>query len=273
MRSLINFLLKFNNLIIFIILEGVSLFLLVNGNNYHNTRFITGLRGLTTGIDSKISNARSYFHLREINQELAEENIDLKNRLDHYARKEDSVFFGVSDSVFKQQYQHTSAVVIENSINKQKNFFTINKGKRQGIRIDMAVTSKDGVAGMIVGVSDNFSVAMSLLNLDFKLSSRMKSNGYFGSLVWNGRDPHEAALNDIPQHVAVSIGDTVETTGYSAIFPEGLKVGVVSDYQKPGGDFYKITVRLFTDFRKLHFVDVIGNLKKTELLELQNQYQ
>ncbi|HKK42641.1 MAG TPA: rod shape-determining protein MreC, partial [Bacteroidales bacterium] len=171
------------------------------------------------------------------------------------------------------QYQHTSAVVIENSINKQKNFFTLNKGRKQGIHADMAVISEDGVAGMIVGVSDNFSVAMSLLNLDFKLSSRMKSNGYFGSLTWDGKNPHEAILNDIPQHVTVSIGDTVETTGYSAIFPEGIKIGVVKSYKRPGGDFYKITVRLFTDFRKLHFVDVIGNLKKTELLELQNQYQ
>lgn len=273
MRSLLNFLLKFNNLIIFIILEGVSLFLLANGNNYHNTRFVTGLRGLTTGIDRRISTARSYFHLREENQQLADENIDLRNRLEHYAREENSVFFWVSDSVYKQQYQHTSAVVIENSINKQKNFFTLNKGKRQGIRPDMAVISEDGVAGMIVGVSNNFSVAMSLLNLDFKLSSRMKSNGYFGSLTWDGKNPHEAILNDIPQHVTVSIGDTVETTGYSAIFPEGIKIGVVSSYKKPGGDFYRITVRLFTDFRKLHFVDVIGNLKKGELLELQNQYQ
>ncbi len=89
---------------------------------------MVGLRGLTMGLDTRISNARSYFHLREINASLAEENIDLKNRLDHYLRENNPVFFSEYDSVYKQQYEHTSAVVIENSINKQKNFFTLNKG-------------------------------------------------------------------------------------------------------------------------------------------------
>ena len=126
----------------------------------------------------------------------------------------------------------------------------------------MAVTSGDGVAGVIVGCSENYSVAMSLLNLDFKLSARIKSNGYFGSLSWDGRDYRHAVLNEIPQHVTVNVGDTIETTGYSAIFPEGILVGTVSDFEKTGGDFYKIKVSLMTDFRKLHFVDVIGNMKK-----------
>ena len=132
----------------------------------------------------------------------------------------------------------------------------------------MAVTS-EGVAGVIVGCSENYSVAMSLLNLDFKLSVRLKSNGYFGSLSWDGRDYRHAILSEIPQHVSVNVGDTVETTGYSAIFPEGLMIGTVSDFEKMGGDFYKINVPLTTDFKKLHFVDVIGNLKKTEQLELE----
>ncbi len=273
MRNLLNFLVKFNNLIIFLFLGGLSIFILATGSDYHNSRFVVGLRGLTSGIDKRMSNARSYFHLREINQSLAEENIDLKNRLDDYIREENPVFFSEYDSAYRQQYEHTSAVVIENSINKQKNFFTINKGRLQGVKPDMAVISGDAVAGLIVGSSDNFSVAMSLLNLDFKLSTRLKSNGYFGSLTWDGKNPNRAVLNDIPQHVSVSIGDTLETTGYSAIFPEGMRVGTVSDFKKSGGDFYKITVTLFTDFRKLHFVEVIANMKKTELQELQNQYQ
>ena len=91
---------------------------------------------------------------------------------------------------------------------------------------------------------------MSLLNLDFRLSARMKSNGYFGSLSWDGRDYRYAILNEIPQHVNINIGDTVETTSYSAIFPEGILVGVVSDFEKTGGDFYKIRVITFNRFQK-----------------------
>jgi rod shape-determining protein MreC len=114
---------------------------------------------------------------------------------------------------------------------------------------------------------------MSLLNLDFKVSARIKSNGYFGSLNWDGRDYRYAILSEIPQHVSVNVGDTIETTGYSAIFPEGVMVGTVSDFEKRGGDFYKITISLMTDFKKLHFVDIIGNMKKTERLELEKLFQ
>jgi rod shape-determining protein MreC len=137
----------------------------------------------------------------------------------------------------------------------------------------MAVTSGMNVAGVIVGCSDNFSVAISLLNIDFRLSARIKSNGYFGSLSWDGRNYRYALLNEIPQHINVNKGDTVETTGYSAIFPEGILIGTVSDFKKSGSDFYKITIELFTDFKKLHYVNVIGNMKRTEQLELENQIQ
>jgi Cell shape-determining protein len=273
MRNLLNFLARYNNLIIFLILEGIAFYLLSTGNSYHNSRLVNGVRGITRGIEEKINHTRSYLSLRFINETLAAENVTLRNTIAKLARRENSLFFSVNDSVNKQQYLHTSAEVIENSINRQKNFFTINKGESQGIKVDMAVISENSVAGVIVGCSKNYSVVMSLLNFNFKLSARIKSNGYFGSLSWDGRDYRYAVLSEIPQHVLVNVGDTIETTGYSAIFPEGAMVGTVSDYEKFGGDFYKITVLVATDFKKLHFVDVIGNMKKTEQLELEKLFQ
>jgi rod shape-determining protein MreC len=273
MRNLLNFLARYNNLIIFLVLEGIAFYLISSGNSYQNSRILNGFRGLTRGFEQRIYNTRSYLSLHEINERLSSENVVLKNKLGQLTKKENSVFTSVQDSIYKQQYQHTSAEVIDNSINKQKNFFTINKGEDQGIKVDMAVVSPDGVAGVIVGCSKNYSVAMSLLNLDFKLSARIKSNGYYGSLSWDGRDYRYAILNEIPQHVNVSIGDTIEATGFSAIFPEGVAIGIVNDYEKKGGDFYKIKVSIMTDFKKLHFVDVIGNMKKKEILELEKLHQ
>jgi rod shape-determining protein MreC len=273
MRNLLNFLARYNNLIIFLLLEGIAFYMLANRNSYHNSRLVNGVRGITRGIEKKIYNAKSYLSLHEINESLAAENVALKNSITHLVRKENSVFFSVNDSIFKQQYLHTSGEVIENSINRQKNFFTINKGEDQGIKVDMSVVSANSVAGVVVGCSKNYSVVMSLLNLDFKLSARIKSNGYFGSLSWDGRDYRYAVLSEIPQHVLVNVGDTIETTGYSAIFPEGVMVGTVRDYEKYGGDFYKISVALTTDFKKLHFVDVIGNLKRTEQLQLEKIFK
>ncbi|MCX6326042.1 MAG: rod shape-determining protein MreC [Bacteroidia bacterium] len=273
MRSLLNFLARYDNLIIFLILEGITIYLLASGNNYQNTRVVNGIRSLTHGIEEKINNTRTYLNLREINENLAAENIALRNSIGRLVKRENSLFFSVSDSIYRQQYLHTPAEVIDNSINRQKNFFTLNKGRSQGVEVEMAVTSGESVAGVIVGCSENFSVAMSLLNIDFRLSARIKSNGYFGSLSWDGRDYRNAVLSEIPQHVTVNVGDTIETTGYSAIFPEGIMIGTVSDYEKKGGDFYIIAVTMQTDFKKIHFVDIIGNMKKTEQLDLEKLFQ
>lgn len=273
MRNLLNFIAKYNNVIIFLILEGIAFSLITSGNNYHNARFIKGIRGITTGIDRSISRTRSYFSLRETEEKLAEENALLRNRLEQMGKKESNLFFPVTDSVYKQKYIWSAAGVINNSINRQNNYFTLNKGYNQNLATDMAVISDDGVAGIIIGCSSNYSVAMSLLNIDFRLSARIRSNGYFGSLSWDGRDYKYAVLTEIPQHVNVNEGDTVETTGYSAVFPEGLMVGIISDIEKSGSDFYKISVLLKCDFKKLQHVSVIANLQKTEQQNLETQFQ
>lgn len=273
MRSLLNFLAKYNNLIIFIFLEGICFYYLATRNNYHNTRVMFAFRGLIQGFEARVNDARTYLSLKEINRDLAAENVALKNSLQKYLVQDTTGFIAVSDTIFTQQYVHTSAAVVENSTNKQKNFFTISKGKNDGIETDMSVVSSDGVAGVIIGVSNNYSIAMSVLNLDFKLSARLRKSDYFGSLNWDGRNYRYALLNEIPQHVPVNVGDTIETTGYSAVFPEGLMIGIISEIEKHGGDFYRIRVELSTDFRKLRYVDVIGNIRKKEQIELQNQFQ
>jgi len=273
MRNLLNFLARYNNLILFLLFEGIALYLVVTGNNYHNSRVIRGVRGITTVIEEKISNTKRYLNLHEINTNLAMENVTLRNSIERIIKKENQLFFSVSDSIRQQQYIYTTGKIVNNSVNKQKNFFTLSKGKKQGVNIDMAVVSPEGVAGIIVGSSDNFSVGMSLLNIDFRLSCRMKSRGYFGSLTWDGKDYRYAVLNEIPQHVTVNVGDTIETTSFSAIFPEGIMVGTVSDFEKTGGDFYKIRILLSTDFKKLNYISIIGNLKKTEQQDLEKMYQ
>jgi rod shape-determining protein MreC len=273
MRNLLNFLARYNNLIFFLFLEGIAVYLVVTGNSYQNLRVLKGVRLTTISVEKKISNTRSYLNLRDINSKIAQENVNLTNRMERMRTGQDQHFFSVSDTILHQQYVYTSAELVNNSTNRQKNFFTLGKGRKQGVDIDMAVTSPEGAAGIIVSCSENFSIAMSLINLDFRLSVRMKSTGYFGSLSWDGRDYRYATLNEIPQHVIINKGDTVQTTGYSAIFPEGILIGTVSDFEKAGGDFYKIRVLLATDFKRLNYVSVIGNLRRNEQKEIEKTFQ
>lgn len=273
MRNLLNFLAKYNHLFTFLILEVIALHLLTNGNSYHNTRIVKGTRSITLRWEKRITNFNSYFQLREINKRLLEQNTMLAGNLERLERKVDTTFSTIFDEKYSQQYTYTAAEVVKNSVSRQKNFFTLDKGEKQGISVDMAVISLNCAAGIIVGVSENYSVAMSLLNLDCRLSARIKTNGYFGSLTWDGREYDHVILSEIPQHVTFGIGDTVETTGYSTIFPEGILIGTISDFEKSGSDFYRIKVSLATDFRKLYFVNVVGNLKKKEQLELEKSFQ
>jgi rod shape-determining protein MreC len=273
MRNLLNFLARYNNLILFILLEGIAVYLIVTGNNYHNSRFVKGVRGITLAAEREITDAKNYLHLKKINSGLAAENTALRNRIERLIKRDTVLFFSVEDTVQHQQYDYTSAELTNNYVNRQKNFFTLDKGRKQGIGPGMAVISPDGVAGMIVGSSENYSVAMSLINIDFRLSSRIRPGGYFGSLSWDGRDYRYAVLNEIPQHVSITVGDTVETTSYSAIFPGGIMVGVISEYEKSGSDFYNIRVRLSTNFRNLSHVSIITNLNKDEQLKLENLNQ
>jgi rod shape-determining protein MreC len=272
MKNLLNFIARYHNFIIFLFLETLAIYLLATNNSYHNTQIVKAINGLTYGLEKKITNVRAYLRLNEMNASLALENSSLKNELEKLRKTNSSIFLPVTDSLRRQQYNYITAKIVNNSTNKQKNYITIDKGKLHGINAEMAVTGPSGVAGIIVGSSDNYAVAMSLLNLDFRLSARIRRNGYFGSLSWDGHNYQYAILNDIPNHINIVVGDTIETTNFSAIFPESLLVGTISEYEKTEGDFYTITVKLATDFKNLEYVNIIGNLKRTEQQELENIY-
>ena len=135
----------------------------------------------------------------------------------------------------------------------------------------MGVISSQGIVGVIRGASEQFSTVISLLNSELRVSAKLQGSGYYGPLNWNGGDYRYATLRDIPLHASVNQGDTVVTSGYSAIFPEGILIGFVDGYQEKGGRFYEVEVNLSTDFKKLNHVYIVKNLLKQEQDQLENQ--
>ncbi len=121
------------------------------------------------------------------------------------------------------------------------------------------------------GVSQNFATVISLLNLDFKISAKVQKNGYFGSLSWDGKDYQTAILNEIPLHADIQVGDTIITSGFSSIYPEGVLIGYIDHFEEKSGSFYTIYVKLSTEFKKLNNVNIIGNLTQKEKLKLEQQ--
>ncbi len=271
MRSLLNFLLRIHFLLLFILIEIFSITLLVNNNNFHKARFVNFTRQLAGNFYTKTSNFKQYLSLTEENKRLAEENNRLLNIIESTYKSDEIFFRSVNDTIYNQRYQYTPARIINNSINKKHNFLTLNKGSLQGLRSEMAVVADGSIVGVIKGVSKNYATVISLLNLDLRISSKVKKNGYFGSLNWSGEDYQTAVLREIPLHADIQLGDTIITSGYSSIFPEGILIGFISDFEEKSGSFYEIEVRLSTDFKKLSNVNVIGNLLQTEKIELEKQ--
>jgi rod shape-determining protein MreC len=272
MRNLIRFILNNHFFILFIFFEIVALTLVFQNNNYQKAFVFNLSRNISGYADSRILSFRQYLYLYETNKALMEDNTWLRNNLISSFKQKMLLNANAEfDSVWAQQYNFIPVRVISNSTNKQNNFISIDKGAAHGVKTDMAVVSHDGVVGVITGVSANFATVMPILNIDLRISSKIKNTGYFGSLHWDGRDPGSALLHELPHHVTINTGDTIITSGYSAIFPEGIMVGTIAEFELKGANFYTVVVDLSTNFRRLNHIWVIEDLFREELLELQRK--
>ena len=272
MRNFLFFIYRNHFTFIFLILELVSFYLLVNYNSYHRATWISSSNKISGNIYNSYSNASQYLMLQKINEELAKENAFLRSRMPSSFNDSKDYFSLVYDEHNKQQFTYRSARVINNSVNKHFNYITINKGSQNGIKKEMGVISSKGVVGIVKDVSEHYSSVISLLNTRLQISAKLKDKRFFGALGWDGVDYRYAWLNEIPVHAMVTVGDLVVTSGYSAIFPEGLLIGTVEEVQKEKGEsFYKIKVKLSVDFKDLSFVEVISNNMKDEQLELESK--
>lgn len=273
MKSLLVFLLRIHFLILFILIEVFSIILLVNNNSFQQSAMVNLSRQISGRYYSRTANLKQYFSLAEQNRKLAEENTRLMSILESKYRIEKEDVIAVYDSIYNQQYTYSPAQIINNSINNRHNYLTLNKGYMQGVKPEMAVVSQDGVVGIVKGVSENFSTVISMLNLDFKVSAKVKKNGYFGSLSWDGVNYRKVILKEIPLHADIQIGDTVITSGFSSIYPEGIMIGTIDGFEEKAGSFYEIEVTLSVDFRRLNHVYVVGNLLRDERLLLEENIE
>jgi rod shape-determining protein MreC len=226
---------------------------------------IDAVKGFTYSITSKWA---GYFGLKKENEALAKENSALLNKISMY----ESVIFS-DPTAIRDTLSHPGrcnyifAEVINNSTNRQHNTFIINAGSKQRVEPEIGVISEEGVVGVVHRVSSNYSTVMSLLNIDFKLSAKLKRTGYFGPLTWDGKNIREAIMIEVPQHAEVLKGDTIVTSGYSAIFPEGIMVGTVKSAEVKKGNFYEIKVLLSADLSRMHYVNVVDLPQRDEIKE------
>lgn len=243
----------------------ISCILLFDKNPYQHHVYMTSAGKLTAGIYDMSHNVTSYFNLRETNEELQAQNarleeelLSIKAELLQYKERYHADTMTVFEPV--RPYKFIIASVINNSISRPYNYITINKGLNDSIKPDMGVIDQNGIVGVVNIVGDNYSRLISLLNPNFRLSCKVKGNDAFGSLVWDGKDPQIALLEELPRHAVYNNGDTIVTSGYSSKFPEGIPVGIIVGSEKTIDDnFYTLRIKLLTDFSRLSTVRVMSS--------------
>lgn len=232
---------------------------------------MTSAGRVSSGVYSVANSVTGYFHLRSINDDLQErlaqlelENINLRQAVQ---RVNEQVYAdSVKPAPALAPYAFIIARVINNSITRPNNFITLDRGAEDGIAPEMGVVDQNGIVGIVNVTGPHTARIISLLNSDLRISCKVKGSDAFGSLVWDGRSPRQAVLEELPRHVEFAPGDTIITSGFSAVFPEGIPVGTVVEQLRDADDnFYSLRIDLLTDFATLSTVRVIRNFRKDEL--------
>ena len=229
-----------------------------------------------------VSNSiESYMNLKSVNSDLMQQVAILeqelrsaKQKLDFLSEEVDSTTIRRFKS-FKAAYTNPYSFLPAQVANKQftrmdYNFFTLNRGSLSGIKEDMGVLSPTGIVGVVRNVTPHFSQVMPILNPKYQPSCKIKGTNFPGILSWDGRNTQYSFLKELPQHAEFHIGDTIVTSGFSTVFPEGLPVGTIENTIKEKGENYNsVKVRLFTNFSALSEVMVVVNALKDEQLSIE----
>lgn len=270
MQQIINFLIKNKYLLLYLFLLFISLTLTVQSHSYHRSKFINSANFLSGGLYNIFSNVEEYFNLKDTNLELKEENSRLREEL--FVATQQGGNNGITQDNTTTKYFINSARVIKNSYDKKNNIITIKGGTRDGITQDMGVITSNGIVGIIDNTSSKFSTVLSILHENFQTSARLKNTNHYGTLSWDGNNPNIVQITDIQQQAPVSVGDTLVTSGRSAIFPEGIPIGTVLKKELDNsGNFYTLAVTLLHDMTNLDYVYIIKNEDKEEILSLEQQ--
>ncbi|MBR5844409.1 MAG: rod shape-determining protein MreC [Bacteroidaceae bacterium] len=278
MRNLIDFLIKHHAWIFFIFYVAMSCILLFSSNPYQRSVFFGSSNRVVAQVYETTNAVSGYFGLRKANEELlmqngelAMENLQLRRQLQRYSYAAAADSLAQSDPML-QQYDFVLARVINNSVSHLENYITLDKGSADGVEPEMAVVDHGGIVGIVNVVNEHNSVAISVLNTKLHVSCKVKGTDCFGSLVWDGRSAAYAVLEEMPRHVEFVPGDTIVTSGFSAVFPDGVMVGTIHDYAKQKDDnFYAMQVKLSTDFARLGAVRIIKNYTQDQQQLLEKE--
>lgn len=274
MEDLIAFLTKKFHWLLFLLLELVSVVLLFRYNSYQGSVWVSSANAVAGKVFEWTSGVEQFFSLEERARQLTDRNISLEQELNQVRQelmdlKGDSLAYDSVMQSVADELHFLPAKVVSNSLRRPDNLLTIDKGRTDGISPDMGVVSGSGLVGVVYMSNQHYSVVMPLLNIHSRVSCAIRGKGYFGYLAWDGKSATDAFLEGVPRHAQFRIGEWVETSGYSDIFPPGITVGQITEIgNSADGLSYRMRVRLSTDFGCLREVSIITDDTFSERIQL-----
>lgn len=270
MQQILSFFFKNKHFLVFLLLQLIAVIFTIQSHSYHRSKFVNSANFITGGIYNKINNIKEFIHLKKENARLAEENVELKILLNLQGITDSTVSTTVIDTTkYYQKYSYIAAKIINNEYRKSNNYLTLNRGSSNGIKSDMGVVNSKGIVGITKSTSKNYSTVLSVLNVNYQINVRLVRSDHFGSLSWDNKDYRTVQLLYLPIQASIKIGDTLITGGKSTIFPEGIAVGTIKSFETNNNNYENISVTLFNDMSALSYVEIINNLDKKEITDLE----
>lgn len=270
MRNILQLFVRFGGLFLFILLEGICFFMVVQFNEKQNQIYFYSYNRVVGSINDWYNSWMDYIHLDDAIQELREENARLRTQLETYGFSDEIKIDTLNfDSA---QFIYVGADVVNKTILGHNNSLTLDKGSKHGIDRNMGVVCPKGIVGIVTNVSENYAGVMTILHKESRISASIKRTGYFGSLVWGGTDPTRASLETLPRHASIQYGDTIQTSGYSNVFPPGIIIGTVEHFEvEEGANNYTVDVKLTTDISNIKQAYIIINKNRKELQNISEE--
>jgi rod shape-determining protein MreC len=272
MRNFLAFFRRFRVFLFFAFLQIIALSLYVRYLSFPKNQYLTTASAVTGKILEVENDVTKHFNLSKNNSALQIENIKLRTKIPMSLYQVGRNTYKIKDTVYEQQYEYIPATVVNSSVTRRNNYFTINVGSKQGIKREMGVFSDKGVVGVIHNVSEHYAVVKTVLTKDINIDVTIEPIGLFGFLKWDGHNPKKGSITGISNDLRIKRWSRVVTKGGSGIFPKGIPVGKVYDTKPVEGEpLWDVVVKFSENFRTLQRVYVIKNLLIDEQKALERQ--
>jgi rod shape-determining protein MreC len=222
------------------------------------------LSGFSRWVGESVRSVRGIGGLVRENQQMSAELVRLRNEV------RDLQALSSDNAELREQLQFTAQAkrrltpceVIARDITGWWETIRLSKGVSDGVSMDMAVITSDGLIGKTVDVSARTCDVLLISDPGCKVSARIVRTGAFGIVTGSGPAKSGQAachMEFINKNVPVLPGDEVVTSGLGGVFPKGLLIGYVDKiYKDETGLFQRADIIPNADLGMLAYVFVVA---------------